>query len=221
MTLAYTLLPRPLSFSENSINVLVIENHRELRRFILSLRDQIEGLPGELVLSKNGEILEMSKNAVIITDPFSLDFESRKLLTRITQDACTAGAEYSEEFYALMVRLNELAMKISRSLSYDAAFEPVDSRDELIKILGFHIDREGMSFPESLLENMKLQRLFFGKKLFVFYNLKACFSPEELSLFYKSVFYEKLTVLLVEDVQREESAACENRIIVDKDLCVF
>ena len=221
MTLAYPLLARPLSFTENRINLLVIENRGELRRFLFSLRDQIDGLPGELVLGKNGEILEMSKNAILITDPFSLDFESRKLLTKITQDACSAGNEYAEELHSLMVRLNEIAMKISRSLGYDAAFEPVDSFDELIKILNFHIDREEMSFPESLLEYMKLQRLFFNKKLFVFYNLKACLSMEELNLFYKSVFYEKLDVLLVEDTQRRESLPCESCIIIDKDLCVF
>lgn len=221
MTFYYPLLDRPLNFDENRVNVIIIENRAELRRFILSLLDQIEGQPGELVLGHNGDMLEMSKNAILVTDPFSLDFDSRKLLTKITQDVCAAGNEYSAELYTLINQLNVLAAKISRSLSYDAAFEPVDSWDELIRIMGFHIDREEMSFPECLLEYMKLQRLFFNKKLFVFYNLKACLSHEELNLFYKNVFYEKLNLLLVEDIQREGSLVCESRIIIDKDLCVF
>lgn len=60
-----------------------------------------------------------------------------------------------------------------------------------------------------------------GKKLFIFYNLKACLSPEELELFYRSVFYEKLNVLLVEDTQRGIKSFCEDTLVVDKDLCIF
>ena len=39
--------------------------------------------------------------------------------------------------------------------------------------------------------------------------------------FYRSVFYEKLSVLLIESWQRETSFPEEQLTIVDKDLCVL
>lgn len=221
MTLAYPLLNEPIRFTENRVNVLVIENAAELRRFLFCLKDQVNGLAGELVLGEDGDVIEMHKNAFLITDPFALDFDSKKLLTKITQDACSAGADFAEEFYSVMVQLNKLAQQISSSLEYEASFEPVSFWDELVKIMGFRVDLETLNFPEQLLECIKLQRLFFGKKLFIFYNLKACLSPEELELFYRSVFYEKLDILLIEDTKRNINYFCENTVIVDKDLCVF
>jgi len=108
MTLAYPLLNETIRFAENRVNVLVIENATELRRFLFCLKDQINGLAGELVLGENGDVIEMHKSAFLITDPFALDFDSKKLLTKITQDACFAGADFAEEFYSIMEQLNKL-----------------------------------------------------------------------------------------------------------------
>lgn len=58
-------------------------------------------------------------------------------------------------------------------------------------------------------------------KLTAIYNLKACMSTEELELFYKSVKYEKLPLLLVEDIQRKAIPADERTVIIDEDLCVI
>ena len=52
-------------------------------------------------------------------------------------------------------------------------------------------------------------------------GLKAYLSDEELRLFYRSVFYEKLSVLLIESWQRETALPEEQATIVDKDLCVL
>lgn len=68
-------------------------------------------------------------------------------------------------------------------------------------------------------EYMKMQRSFFGKEVFVFVNLKSCFSEEEIENFYQWVFYNKFKVLLLESFQREIPLKDENTVIIDKDLC--
>jgi hypothetical protein len=40
-------------------------------------------------------------------------------------------------------------------------------------------------------------------------------------LAHRSICYEKLAVLLLEDVQRGQALPEENTVIVDKDRCVF
>ena len=74
---------------------------------------------------------------------------------------------------------------------------------------------------EQLLEMMRLHRECFRKRLFVFVNLKSFFSENEITLFYQSVFYEKLSVLLLESGQKEPVRPCEEVRIIDKDLCEF
>lgn len=94
----------------------------------------------------------------------------------------------------------------------------------MIKLLNYRIDKEEMDFAEQLLEYMKLRRRFFGEQLFIIYNLKACLDSDELRLFYKTVRYEKLIILLIEDRQRETVGGdcCEERtLIIDEDLCLI
>ena len=52
-------------------------------------------------------------------------------------------------------------------------------------------------------------------------RLKAVLSEEELRALYRSVKYEKMTVLLVEPAQREYKIEGECVTIIDNDLCVI
>lgn len=92
---------------------------------------------------------------------------------------------------------------------------------ELLKLMDFHLDSDNLELPELLLEWMRLQRLFFGKQLFVMYGLKACLSEDELMSFYCSVSYEKINLLLLEAFQRGDALPGEELTIIDKDLCVI
>lgn len=221
MTFAYPLLNEPLRFEENSVRILVIESQPELRRFISVIQQQLRGLSGEFVLADGDNILDMAQNLLFISEVFSPDLNSKKFQSKIFRDACLVGAEFSEEFYALISNINSLAVKIGSALEYDAVCEPFDNLEDLVKLMGFHIDEGVLGFSERLLEYMELNRKFFGKRLFVFYNLKALMSPEEMVLFYRDALYRKFDLLLLEDCQRYSVEEYERVIIVDKDLCVF
>lgn len=221
MKLAYPLLDKPMEIEENRISVLVIENPAELRRAIEELKQQISGAEGEFVLSENGEISDLSKKAVLVTDLFELELDSKKTAAKINQYAVRAAAEFAEDFQKIISDLNRLAAKISTQLEFEASFALLENPEGLIKLLGFYVDECSMSFPEKIVEYMRIQRLFFGIKLFVFYNLKALLREDELILLYKSVLYEKMNMLLIEDYQRVSLVQYENTVIIDPDLCVF
>ena len=149
----------------------------------------------------------MSWRIVSITSLCKLDYKMGYLVVR--------GARL---WYG---QLYELASQIAVELDFSAAFDPVEDPAALVRLLGFRLDEEALPFSERILEWMVLQRRFFGKQLFVFCGLKAYLSDEELRLFYRSVFYEKLSVLLIESWQRETALPEEQATIVDKDLCVL
>lgn len=222
MTLAYPLLPEPIVFEENKISVLVVESTSELRKMILSLQQQATGYEGAFVLGENWLPVEISKYATLVTDPFTLDFEAKKIATRLAQQAlAVAKEEYGEEFRGLLSELNTLAAEISTLLDFEVTFSEMESPEALVKQMNFHIDCQMLDFPSAVLEYMKLQQRVFGKKLMIFYNLKACLTEEEVRLLYKAVKYEKIQILLLEDRQRPGGEEDENVSIIDKDLCVF
>lgn len=217
----HPMLPEPIEFKENQINVLVVENAAALREMLLCLAAQCAGEEGDFVLSEGIQLLELSKNAVFVRDLFSLDFLSKRVTAKLDQEAIEAGTDYEAALREAVKILNEIAGKICASLDYDAVFSEMDSWEPLVRLLSFRVDLENLSFPERVLEFMKLQRRFFGKTLFVFYNLKALFSAQELELFYRSLLYEKLTVFLIEDMQRRTLKDLESTLIIDEDLCIF
>lgn len=221
MTFYHPILNEPIRFSENRISVLVMEHAEAMRSLLLMLRMQIGGETGPCVFAEKGELRELSKAAVLITDPFSLDWDAKRMLTKIFHAVSEQAEEYADAFRDIINRLNMLACEIGTVLDFDAAFEPLETAEDLIKLLGFHVDTENLSFPEGLIEYMKLQRRFFAKKLFVFYNLKSCLSETELAAFYRTVRYEKLQLLLIEDMQRKRLPEYEAETVLDKDLCIL
>jgi CRISPR-associated protein Csn2 len=221
MMLAYPLLNEPIIFAENTVNVLVLEHSQELRQAVIDLQQQINGSEGAFVLSENFQPIELSKYAALVTDPFDLLLESKKLTGKINQVASHVGENYVEEFQRIAEEINNLAVQIGMNLDFEATFQPLERIETLVELMKFRVDKEELSFPEQILVYMRLYRRFFGIRLFIFYNLKACLDEEELKLLYRSICYEKLTVLLLEDVQRGQALPDENTVIIDKDLCVF
>lgn len=221
ITLAYPLLASPISITENQISVLTIENPIELRRFLIDLKNQVNGLTGEAVLAENFEPLEFSHAAALLTDIFTIDFSSRKLTAKIYEDVCDSAADYIEDLQHLLISLNQLAAQITMKMDFDASFTELNDPKMLLKQLDFCVDTEGLSYPEQLVLYIKMQQRFLKKKLVILYNLKPCLSETELEAFYQAIQYERLSILLIENMQRELPLPIERTVIIDKDLCVF
>ncbi|MDY2984885.1 MAG: type II-A CRISPR-associated protein Csn2 [Synergistes jonesii] len=221
MKLAHPGMFRIIEFAENIANVLVIENQPLLRRATAELLSQVSSGVGEFVLSddENSKI-ELGKAAEVITDPLQLDMNERRFQTKINQEAIKACcAELEKETAEFLMSAGRLGAAVTSMLDFSVDYTlPLDVSG-LLKLLGLHIDTEGMQLPERLLEYMKLCRNFFGKRLFVFLNLKSFLSEKELVHFYSAVFYEKFDILLLESVQRQKVCGTERISIIDGDLC--
>lgn len=221
MTLAHPEFSRCIEFAENTVNVLVVENQPLLRRVVTGLLSQVTcGDGGEFVLSDEHSIIELGKTAEFITDLFCINMAERRFQTRINQEAvklcCT---ELEEETARLLTCANRLGAALAVSLDFNADYTAPSDLSSFLKLLDLHIDSEVMTLPERMLEYMKLCRRFFGKKLFIFLNLKSFLSDKELELFYGTVMYEKFDILLIEGIQRGKTCSCERVYIIDSDRC--
>ena len=221
MMLAHPLLQSPIEFKENRIPILVVENGQLFRRLIADLLAQENGDPGEFALSENSGLTEIGNIVQITLNPLFPELDGRRIAAKIQQMAVTAAEDQPEKTAECLAALNDYGAALTASIPFNITFSEMESADDLVKALAFHVDAEEMSVPEQLLEMMRLHRECFRKRLFVFVNLKAFLSEEEITLFYQSVFYEKLSVLLLESGQKEQVRPCEEVRIIDKDLCEF
>lgn len=221
MMLAHPLLQSPIKFRENSVPVLIVENGQLFRQLIADLLAQENGEPGEFALSDNSSLIEIGKNVQITLNPLFLELDGRRILTKIQQMAVTAAEDQPAKTAECLAALNDYGAALTAAIPFNVTFSEMGNADDVVKALAFHVDMEEMSIPEQLLEMMRLHRECFRKKLFVFVNLKAFLSEEEITLFYQSVFYEKLSVLLLESGQKETVRPYEEVRIIDEDLCEF
>lgn len=220
MRLAWPFLNETLDWADGGIWTIAFENKTLLRQFLDLVRAQSAGMDGDIVLSEQQQILDFSKTAELVTDPFSLPFSGKKLLSRLTQFAAEAAESYGEELLSLVTQVNVLASKICMNMDYHVTWNEIDSFDDLLKLMAIHPDEETISLPERILEYCQLARDLLGKKLIVCYGLHACLSEEEYELFCKEVTYKKLCLLILEAFQPQKTVG-ERMIVIDRDLCIL
>lgn len=217
MNFVHSLLEKSININEGEFVTLVIENPVELRNTVNGI---INSAP-ELVLSENFSPIEISKHAEFITDIFGVDFTTKKILTKITNEAECVSDNFPNETLSLINALNEYGELISEKFDYPIKFSFVENAEKIMKFLDFTVDEENITFPENLLTYMNLYRNFLGKKLFIFLNFKSFVSNNEFQLFCKNVAYEKFCVLNIESFDCKRFSENEKKIIIDKDLCVI
>ncbi len=128
---------------------------------------------------------------------------------------------HGDRLKRLIVEINQLASELCLELDFDAVYTEIERPEELVRMMGFRAAGGDLPFTERLLTWMRLQRRFMGKQLFVFYGLSSFLEEDERRSFYRSVFYEKLRLLLIEPRQDRPPLPEEETTIVDKDLCII
>lgn len=214
-------LDRPLRIVENRVHVLVIENPVVLRQTLHELSEQIAGEPGRIVLGVEDAPVELAEAAILISDPLRPWEESRKLANRVFQEAAMMAEEYPDRVGKVLSSLQELASEVCAALDFPTACTVPVGPEPLMRLLGIRVDVGDLELAELLLETMRVQQRLMGKQLFFLYGVKRLLTREELALFYRSLFYEKLSVVLLESVQCGAQLPGEAVTILDRDLCII
>ena len=83
MILAHASLDEPIKLTKGIPHILVLEEKKLRVQLIEELKSQIEQGEETFVLSEEDRVLKMDKIAAIILDPFSLDFNQKKIISKI------------------------------------------------------------------------------------------------------------------------------------------
>lgn len=210
-----------LHFEENTLHTFVFENPIVCRTFLMDFLSQKAGGDGEIILSEAFEPIAVSKYAEILLEPLNVQANTRPILTKLyAQLEQIANDENHFVQYAdLQSSISSFLLALTDEQGAELSFSEGVALPPLFKSVDLQFDCSAeRPLTERLLDYMTAACAYLGTKLFVFYNLKALLSKDELELLCKELFYRKIQILLV---QSEEKYRLPNETqwILDNDLC--
>lgn len=210
-----------IEFHENISNVLVLESSKMYSAVLWELFRQYDGECDSFILSEGNKTLNLVKTSELLPDPFRLDFANKKIITRLYQEL---GIKMHEDMPEELGRINSLCVnmidKAAGSLPYAITYDPVIDMNALLKMYGVKIDDYSENAAERLAAYIQLMQRLCGVKLFITVNLATFLEPVELELLYETVRYEKTSILMLENREREWIDG-ESVDIIDEDACLI
>ncbi len=210
-----------MEIRENMVNVLVVEAPDIFSRVIEELMCQIEGKPGTFILSEQDVIKTISKNADIIINPFRVDCNEKRIQQKLFQELSVIMNESLVERTVylqgqIISYLEELLQKVPYLLDFDVE----GSMFGLLKMCHVEVVNQGDSLVEKVVNYMKALKQFCAIKVIFVANLKLYLTQTELMELYKFVFYEKISLILLEHSEKGKLEG-ESICILDKDMCII
>ena len=208
-----------IDFSLSDNYQLVIESPTEFFGKITELYNQINGGEGNFVLSDSNEIIDVSKNIVIITDYINFSLNTKKNLSEVNSIMLSnlKKNDFSEE----LSKINSQIFNLNDALA-DLSMLPVEynelTNETLVKLSSYYFD-DSLSLPQKISTYAKLLCYNKKTKVMVFVNLPDFLSMEDINLLIKDINYNSLKILFINSHLYDIKSV--KNIIVDKDLCVI
>lgn len=223
MIFATPIFEKSFEVTENEIPVLVIENKAYFRDLINSLILEQDGISGDFSFFFKDKEVNQKKDLELILNFFDLDINKTKNLTKLYSFIKTEFVK--EEKYLETVNLTTSILSYMSEITAQSDFSLVYEEDiditTIFKSLNLRFYYEETTMLEKLVDYIKIMSKFFQKKVFVLVGLKSMFTQEEQEEFYKFLFYEKISVLVIENCEQQNRLFSEKYRIIDEDLCVI
>ena len=219
MKLANSKFFETLEFECGS-QTLVVENVELLRTIILQLKFQINNKTGDFILSDNDEILDISKNILLITDVFEISGLSKQLKNKL-QQYVESSYDNDDLYQDVYQKLIEFGNDLTNSSPYPLCFNQEISKFDIIKLLDIQFEHNYSSLLEEVIDYIDIFSQIIKTKLFVFVSLRSFLTDEEFNNFMKIMDYKGIRILLIERYLSLDNGINNNVHIIDKDLCVI
>ena len=221
MKLVHTEYGIEIELKENQISVLVVELSEKLSELIQELYLSRQGGEGKFLLSEADKLLNMGKFLELVVNPFAIDVNEKRIVQKLYQEIESQVQEQlvletAEIHSRLISYLEEIAGKVT----YPVIFDLEQNVLGLMKTYNVRLETESITMLEKLVEYFRLLHQLCRVEVIVCVNLKSYLSEVELRQLYETVFYEKIALVLLENVQREKVEG-ERIGIMDRDRCII
>ena len=181
-------------FNEECVNILTIKDPKCFSHLIGILNDKINGLESNeiFLLDDKEEELKLEKNAYMILDVFNIDYNSKKILSKI-YDIISENIKKNQDYVIENIALNLRNYIISEinELPFEFTMKSELDIPEILKIYNLKIDGE---MYHSILEKIELLIDLLAtlkiSNILIIPNLKSFL--EDVELVY--LIYDKITL---------------------------
>ena len=209
-----------IEFGENESYALIVENKEYMQDIVYNLLKQTNGGVGDFVLSDEKE-LNISKNLILITEPFTIEFNDRKITGKLYDKLVDIAKDYTEEYNLINSNVVNALDKVTNSIEYSNVEYNLEFEwKNLFKLYNIKIGEDYSSLFDKIQEYIKILVDILSMKVIIFLNLKEYLHKEQIEDIQKICEYKKVSLLLLESQERNKLDN-EKTFIVDKDRCLI
>lgn len=216
-------LENKITFEEGKINVLEIYNKKFFRRMIEILNGEEEAEDNEIVLLDNEKRVDLKKNVYVLTDLFNIDFNSKKIITKIYNELIeNIKKRQDDELENLTIKLRNYLIEEINELPFEFNINSELEINDLLKVFNLKIDTtcyttivEKIEFIINIIANLEIASIL------VIPNLKVYLEKEEIIEIYKYSLYNNIKLLVLENSSNENIENYEIKNIIDKEFDEF
>ena len=221
MRLVYAPYGIELKLAENQVCTLVVEHPKALREMLQNLIKQVNGEPGEWILSEAETIFPIAKTCTLVDNPLVVCCNEKKILTKLYKELAESANGILNEAYS---RMNSEMVcfleQLLQTVPYHLDMEPETDASAIFKAYDVKIAENWEEPLEMLIDYLRAMSSICGIRVVWLLNVKHFFSEEQVQQLYEFCFYEKIHIINIEG-QKSYLLEQENGMILDKDLCLI
>ena len=210
-----------IQFKDDMINVLEIYNQKLFSEIINTINNQCNGEEdNQIVLMENDKRLSFEKTVYLLTDVFNIDFNSKKILSKI-YSILTHNVEnrQDDELENITLKLRNYLIEEINELPFEFNIESEIDLTDVLKIFNVKIDTscystiiEKIEFIINIISTLKIANIL------VIPNLKTYLTDEEILEIYKYSIYNNVKLLIIENKNGEKLLKYEQKNIIDENF---
>lgn len=220
MRVVFSGLDNPMELEAGECSTLEVQSSTLFARLARSMLSGEGRYAEEPYSIWDGDAELKPKDALLVIDnPLQLPWDERGLMGAIIkrmereyledEDLRKAVEDYQRS-------INSALMALGLGMNADLGFSQEWDFKRYLKFAGFGVSyQEGKSFLDNLLNFLSLALDAGEKRTFVFVNLKTFLSENDFMLFLDQVFFQKTSVLLLENRRDEHYHEHERKRVVD------
>lgn len=213
-------MERPILFSSGQSALWVIESPRVFAEYIQELCVQQAGGEGRFVLSENEEEVSIEKHVEIVINPFSVDINDKRILSRLYRELSQKA--FGENMYLYTQKvisvLNQYFAELEQQESYFLTADTEIDMMAVFKAMGVKVENYADDYMQNISQYVKLIAELLSKKVIVFVNLRSYMEIWQVEEIIREAAHNEMAVLFIESSQKSFPKDVI-QYIIDNDIC--
>lgn len=215
-------LENDITFAEEYINILQIQDKKLFTNVINSLNDNINNIEDtkeRIIILEGDTEIKIEKEVLMIIDVFNIDFNQKKIQNALynkIEKIYKQEFERMSEFQTIFQKLQLNVLDVFNEFPFEFNYKESIGIQEYLKLLGLKISNDKGKITDTIFSLIDVVKYLSVTKILIFVNLKLYLIDDELKEIYKYAMY-KVNILLIETGEEKEPLENEKILYIDSD----